>query len=70
MEDLKSKIDHIKIRDNSFLVVKVGSDDRPATEEDIKLVQEGFEEALGDKFPDLPVVVTHHNIDVALYTCK
>lgn len=68
--DLKTKIDHIKIKDNSFLIVKVGSDPRPATDDDLKQIQETFEKSLGDKFPDLPIVVTHHCMDVKLYTCK
>ncbi len=70
MTDLKTKIEHIKVKDNSFLVVKVGSDNRPATQEDIEQVQKKLKECLGDKFPDLPVIVTHHCMDVKLYTCK
>ena len=70
MEDLKKKIDHIKVKDNSFLIVRIGSEDRPASTEDIEQVQKAMEKALGSKFPDLPVIVTHHCMDVKLYTCK
>lgn len=70
MIDLKNKLEHIKIKSNSFLVVKVGSDNRPATVGDIELIQDIMDKALGKKFPDLPVIVSHHDIDVKLYTCK
>lgn len=70
MKDLKTKIDHIKIKDNSFLVVRIGSEDRPASNDDIEQTKKALEKALGSKFPDLPVIVTHHCMDVKLYTCK
>ncbi len=70
MTGLKTKIDHIKIKNNSFLVVKIGSESRPAIEEDIEQVQKSFDKFLGNKFPDLPIVVTHHYMDVKLYVCK
>ena len=43
-----------------MLVVKVGSDNRPASEEDLKKVEDQIREAI--KLPD-SVLVTHHNID-------
>lgn len=55
------------VKKNSFLVIKVGSAERPATAEDIKEVQTKFAE-LGEKFPNLPIIVTHRCIDVQLYT--
>lgn len=69
MSDFKSRIDHIEIENNSFLIVKVGSDDRPAAQEDIDLIEKVFKKALDDNFPRLPVIVTHHNIVVELHTC-
>lgn len=69
-DDLKTKIDHIKIKANSFLVVKVGTDARPASKADLDDVIVVFKEMLDGKFPDLPVIVTHSSIDVQLFTCK
>lgn len=62
------RIKHIKIESNSFLVVKVGSIDKPPTVVDIQDTQEKFEHALSEKFPDLPIIVSHYDIDVQLYT--
>jgi len=43
-----------------ILVVKVGSDNRPATKEDLEDVEKQIKKALED--PD-PILVTHHNIE-------
>lgn len=67
-EDLNNQIDHSLIKDNSFLVVKVGDQDRPACLADIEQVRDIFTEALRNKFPDLPIIVTHHAMDVELHT--
>lgn len=69
MTDMKNEIDHIKVEDNSFLLVKIGSETRPASEDDIKDAKKLFQE-LREKFPELTVLITHHNMDVKLYTCK
>lgn len=60
-----SKIEHTTIEDGSFLAVKVGSDDRPASRQDIKDIQEGLD-AL--RINNLKHFVTHHNVDFKLCT--
>jgi hypothetical protein len=73
--DLVSEIDHIKVTDQSFFIIKVGSDDRPASDCDIddvkKLLQEFFEEIrdINPEFPEIPCLITHHNVDFKLYSC-
>lgn len=69
MTDMKNEIDHIKVEDNSFLLVKIGSETRPASENDIKDAKKLFQE-LREKFPELTVIITHHSISVELHTCK
>jgi hypothetical protein len=49
-----------KESEDSILVVKVGSDERPATESDLKGIQEMLTMAMNDK--DL-TIVTHHCIE-------
>lgn len=66
--DTHKELKHVT--SNSFLVVKIGSNDRPATEKDIEKHQEIMKQALGEKFPDLPIIVTHHNFDLQLYTIQ
>lgn len=46
---------------DSFLFVTVGSDDLPATEQDVADTRKLFGELLKDRFPTTPIVVTHHN---------
>lgn len=56
----------LKTKDKSFLVVKVGCDDHPATQKDLDVEQERFNRILGDSF-NLPIVVTHHNVTVEVH---
>lgn len=64
--DCISEIEHLKIEDGDFLVVKVGSDDRPATHQDLIDIQDGIA-AL--KLDNLKYLVTHHLVDFKLYSC-
>ena len=78
--DLKCKVEKIKdimskMQGDSreFLVVKVGSADRPASTGDIADVQVLLEEKLAPYFKknkkgDIPIIVTHHSID--FYFCS
>lgn len=66
--NLNNQIDHSLIKDNSFLVVKVGNQDRPACLADIEQVRDQFADALRNEFPDLPILVTHHAVEVELHT--
>lgn len=68
--DLITEMNHIAVGDNSFLIVKIGDDNRPATLQDIKDVKDELARCLSPRFPDLPVIVTHHNIEFKLYTCN
>lgn len=47
-----------------FLFVRVGSNDKPAVDGDIENVRKEFKDQLGAAFAEIPVVVTHHNVDV------
>lgn len=53
-----------------FLLVKVGSDHRPATAEDLIDVRKDFEKVIGPAFPELPVIVTHHGVQVEVVTVR
>lgn len=64
--DCITDIAHVQLDDNSFLVVKVGNDQRPATAEDIENVQKNIE-GLGLK--GLKCLVTHHVVDFKVYAC-
>lgn len=56
---LKGSLDRRK----GFLLVRVGSDSRPATNDDIQHVQSKMEEVMKDAdLEDTTVLVTHHNI--------
>lgn len=50
-----------------FFLVKLGSESRPATDEDIKHVQETLDQFLGNKL-GAPVIVTHHTFDIEWVT--
>ncbi len=65
---IKNKIEHLKIQDNSFLLVKIGSDSRPACTQDLEDIEKVLDELLGKKFPDLPVVVTYHSVNMEIVT--
>jgi hypothetical protein len=52
-----------------FLLVKVGSDCRPATDEDIEDVEQKVRGELEEKYPNLPIVVTHHNVQIEFHPC-
>jgi len=53
-KDLKGKV----------LIIKVGSDNRPATDEDIKEVAKSLEKYLSDI--DCKIIVTHHAIEAKI----
>lgn len=65
--DCISEIEHVKIEDGSFLIVKVGSDTWPATTADIEDVKKSIID-LG--IPDLKCLVTHSSVDFKLFTCS
>lgn len=65
--DCISEIEHLVLEDGSFLIVKVGSDKRPATDMDIEDVKKCIENL---QIPNLKCLVTHHNIDFKLYSCN
>jgi len=49
---------------NNFFIVRVGTDDRPATDEDLDSVSDALDhvgEALGLDF-ELSVLITHHGV--------
>lgn len=46
-------------------VIRVGSDDRPATQTDIDLIADQLREM---DFTDEPVIVTHHSFDLNYFT--
>ena len=54
---------------NGFLLVKVGSDIKPATNADIDDVVKSFD-VIHKKYPDLPIVVSHHAIEVQYITLE
>ncbi len=58
--DCISEIEYLKIEDGSFLVVKIGSDDRPASTQDIEDVQNCIKKL---NMPKLRYLVTHHLVD-------
>jgi hypothetical protein len=62
--------DNVKLinvpQQNSFLLVRVGSEVRPATTDDIADVGKAFETALSKQFPNLPIIITHHAVDVKI----
>ena len=60
-------IERLGIDEDSFLVVKVGSDDRPATQQDIDLMKKDIEAVIKPKWPTLPVLVTHHDVELEVY---
>ncbi len=64
--DCISELENIRIEDGSFLVVKVGSDDRPAMMQDIEDTRKLLEDL---QIPSLKYLITHHNIDFKLFTC-
>lgn len=68
--DLNVDVDKIEITDKDFMLVRVGSDVHPASTDDIEDVRKCFEETLGKKFPGLSIIITHHAVDVCVYTCQ
>ncbi len=63
-DKMTTRAQPMEITPNSFLLVKIGSEGRPAKHQDITDMQSTFEEALNEKFPNLPVIITHHDVDV------
>ena len=55
---------------DSILVVKVGTDDRPAGPADITSVQEVLKDYLDDLKGNYKVIVTHHAIDFSYIGIK
>ena len=64
--DCITDIAHVQLDENSFLVVKVGDDQHPATTQDIEDVHKSIE-TLGLK--NLKCLVTHHAVDFRVYAC-
>lgn len=64
----KKKIDITKFEDleGKFLLVKVGSDDRPATESDLTDVQERLSQLFEDNGIDCIAFVTHHLVSMEI----
>lgn len=52
----------------SVLIVRVGSDKRPATYQDLEDVECTLSAAFGDSMPDLRIAITHHDVDFQLVT--
>ncbi len=65
---IKNKVEYLKFRGNSFLLVKMGSNARPACTQDLHKMEEDIHEFLGDKFSDLPIMVTHYLVDMEVIT--
>ena len=57
-----ANLEKIDLGDDGFLLVRVGSDSRPATSADIKDVQDALDKV--EFLKDRQAVVSHHNIDM------
>lgn len=64
----ESNILNIEDPYHSLLHVKVGTDERPANEEDLTMVQKQLDSFLESKYPNMPLAtwVTPHTINFSL----
>ena len=63
--DCISDIEHLEMDDNSFLLVRVGNERRPASIEDIEHIKKCITEL---NLPNLKCLVTHHAVDFQVFT--
>ncbi|MHA2279937.1 MAG: hypothetical protein ACXAC5_03550 [Promethearchaeota archaeon] len=74
--DLISEIEHVNVTDHSFMIVKVGTEDRPATTTDIENIRQDMKQLFDDvrklnpDFPRIACLITHHAVEFKLFTCQ
>ena len=62
--EIENSVQAINFKQDGLLLVRIGSDSRPATTADIADFSKQLDKFLGKKYPDLLVLVTHHNVDM------
>ena len=52
--------------ENKFLHIKVGTESRPASPEDLEQIEEQVKKLLGDNDITCAVFITHHAVDITV----
>lgn len=66
--DCITDIKSMDIDECSFVLVKVGSDSRPATERDIQDIMKSIQDLKLEQ--KVKFLITHHDVDFKLYACN